>query len=84
MNIEAVSTSVDYIHMYLTETHSPLVLQNGYGNVGIGVEAPTEKLEVGGNIKVIGSVKNVTEIYTTDGSKYAEPCTEDDIKALFV
>lgn len=84
MNIEAVSASVDYIHMYITETHKPLILQNGYGNVGIGVEAPTEKLEVNGSIKLTGSIKNVTEIYTTDGSKYAESCTEDDIKALFV
>ena len=84
MNIEAVRADVDYIHIYIPETHRPLVLQNGYGKVGIGVEAPTEKLEVGGNIKVTGSVKNVAEIYTTDGSKYAEPCTEDDIKALFV
>lgn len=83
MNIEAVLTSVDYIHMYLPEKHRPLVLQNGYGNVGIGVVAPKEKLEVDGSIKLTGSVKNVTEIYTTDGSKYAEPCTSDDIKALF-
>lgn len=83
MNIEAVLTSVDYIHMYLPEKQRPLVLQNGYGNVGIGVVAPKEKLEVDGSIKLTGSVKNVTEIYTTDGSKYAEPCTSDDIKALF-
>jgi hypothetical protein len=84
MNIEAVPAYVDYIHIYLTATHRPLVLQKGYGNVGIGVEAPTEKLEVAGSIKLTGSVKNVTEVYTIDGSKYAEPCTEDDIKALFV
>lgn len=83
MNIQAIESTVDYIHMYLPETRRPLVLQKGYGNVGIGVEAPTEKLEVDGSIKLTGSVKNVTEIYTTDGSKYAEPCTEDDIKALF-
>lgn len=83
MNIEAVATNVDYIHMYLTEAHRPLVLQNGYGKVGIGVAAPTEKLEVNGSIKLTGSVKNVAEIYTRDGSKYAEPCTSDDIKALF-
>lgn len=74
---------IDYIHMFVTEAQRPLVLQNGYGNVGIGVVAPVEKFEVDGNIKLTGSVKNVTEIYTTDGSKYAEPCTEDDIKALF-
>lgn len=72
-----------YIHMYLVNSKNPLVLQNGYGNVGIGVAHPKEKFEVDGNIKLTGSVKNVTEVYTTDGSKYAEPCTEDDIKALF-
>lgn len=83
MNIEAASASVDYIHMYLPEKHRPLVLQKGYGNVGVGVETPTEKLEVYGNIKLTGSIKNVTEVYTTDGSKYVEPCTSDDIKALF-
>lgn len=80
----AAPGEVDYIHMFVTEAQRPLVLQNGYGNVGIGVVAPVEKFEVDGNIKLTGSVKNVTEIYTTDGSKYAEPCTEDDIKALFV
>ena len=79
----AAPGKVDYIHMFVTEAQRPLVLQNGYGNVGIGVVAPVEKFEVDGNIKLTGSVKNVTEIYTTDGSKYAEPCTEDDIKALF-
>lgn len=78
-----VSGGVDYIHIFVTENRRPLVLQNGYGNVGIGVVAPVEKFEVDGNIKLTGSVKNVTEIYTTDGSKYAESCTEDDIKALF-
>lgn len=83
LNVESVATSVDYIHIYLPEARRPLVLQKGYGNVGIGVAAPVEKFEVDGNIKLTGSVKNVTEIYTTDGSKYAEPCTEDDIKALF-
>ncbi len=83
LNIEKVQNTVDYIHMYLTEAKRPLVLQRGYGNVGIGVDAPVEKFEVDGNIKLTGSVKNVTEVYTADGSKYAEPCTEDDIKALF-
>ena len=83
LNVESVVTSVDYIHIYLPEARRPLVLQKGYGNVGIGVAAPVEKFEVDGNIKLTGSVKNVTEIYTTDGSKYAEPCTENDIKALF-
>lgn len=83
LNVESVTTLVDYIHIYLPEVRRPLVLQKGYGNVGIGVEAPVEKFEVDGNIKLTGSIKNVTEVYTTDGSKYVEPCTSDDIKALF-
>lgn len=37
-----------------------------------------------GTANVSGVLQDVTEIYTTDGSKYAEPCTEDDIKALFI
>ena len=37
-----------------------------------------------GTANVSGVLQDVTEIYTTDGSKYADPCTEDDIKALFI
>lgn len=36
-----------------------------------------------GTANVSGSLTAVTEVYLADGSKYAEPCTSDDIKALF-
>lgn len=36
-----------------------------------------------GTTNISGALQDVTEIYITDGSKYAEPCTSDDIKALF-
>lgn len=58
LNVEAthVTGGINYSHLYVTSTTGnnntrPLVLQNGYGNVGIGVIAPVEKLEVNGNIK---------------------------------
>lgn len=51
-----VSSPADYTHIYVANADSsnttrPLILQNGYGNVGIGTASPTEKLEVNGNIK---------------------------------
>lgn len=51
-----VSSPADYTHIYVanadgSNTTRPLILQNGYGNVGIGTAAPSEKLEVNGNIK---------------------------------
>lgn len=36
-----------------------------------------------GTANISGNLTDVIEVYTTDGSKYAEPCTDDDIKALF-
>ena len=57
LNIASVSSNKDYLHLYVSSNNTShtntrdLVLQNGYGNVGIGITAPSEKLEVDGNIK---------------------------------
>lgn len=57
LNVEGVSTTTDYIDMFVTggtNAKRPLVLNAnsaGSGPVGIGVVQPTEKLEVDGNIK---------------------------------
>ena len=56
LNIESVVANINYSHLYVTSTNEsniirPLILQKGYGNVGIGLENPTEKLEVLGNVK---------------------------------
>lgn len=37
-----------------------------------------------GSVDIEGDMNEVTEIYLTDGTKYAEPCTEEEINALFV
>lgn len=37
-----------------------------------------------GSADIEGDINKVTEIYLTDGTKYAEPCTEEEINALFV
>lgn len=56
LNIEGVSTDVDYIDMWVdggTNKNHPLVLQTNAattGNVGIGTATPTSKLEVKGTV----------------------------------
>ena len=57
----SVSDGTDYVDLYVSTISGgngnktrPLVLNanaNGYGNVGIGITQPTEKLEVNGNVK---------------------------------
>lgn len=60
-NTVSVSSGTDYVDLYVSTVGGgngnktrPLVLnanENGYGNVGIGITQPTEKLEVDGNVK---------------------------------
>lgn len=82
-----VASPTDYIHIYAansdsTNTTRPLILQNGYGNVGIGTAAPSEKLEVGGNIKATKFIGNVTGNVT--GSSDSCTGTSEYAKALVV
>lgn len=57
-------------------TNSDMVVFAPQGTYFGGVSAPTEKVEVNGNVKA-------KEYLLSDGSKYAEACLESDITALF-
>lgn len=62
LNVSEEQSTINYSHLYVSSNNTahsnsrPLVLQNGYGNVGIGVIAPTQKLEVSGNVKAQGFI----------------------------
>ena len=69
LTLTSISSTVDYLSMYVasnTGTNTkvrPLIIQNGYGNVGIGnIVAPAEKLEVEGTVKA-------TTFKKTDGTE---------------
>lgn len=66
LHITNVYSTIDYVSIYVSNLDNsrkdrPLVLQNGYGNVGVGSSSPTEKLDVSGNIKASGNI-NATSI----------------------
>lgn len=69
LNVSEESSTVNYSHLYVSSNNTsnintrPLVLQNGYGNVGIGLVAPTEKLEVNGNVKATSFIGNLDWSY---------------------
>ena len=71
LNITRVYAGTDYISMYVTATHRPLVLQMDAGNVGIGVAQPSNKLEVNGNVKADSFIKKdgtSSQFLKADGS----------------
>lgn len=57
LNIEETQATVNYSHIYVSSSTStyattrPLVLQYGYGNVGVGIATPTVKLDVSGTVR---------------------------------
>lgn len=55
LNIVETNANTNYIHMFVgsntTITNRPLVLQYGYGHVGIGVIEPQYKLDIAGSIR---------------------------------
>lgn len=65
INIDSVVNSPkDYVSINLDDSNRDLILQSKSRNVGIGIETPSEKLDVAGNIKASGTVSgtNITEI----------------------
>jgi hypothetical protein len=94
LNIAATSATINYMHLYVTSNNSlhpnsrPLVLQYGYGNVGIGVEQPSEKLEVNGNIKATTFKGNLDWSYIQNKPEIPKSftitanATDDDVVIL--
>ena len=54
--IQSSSGTTNKFIAFFTGSNNERLRINGNGNVGIGVSAPTEKLDVSGNIKVSGTV----------------------------
>ncbi len=54
--VSEVGANVNYIHLFVdtnnSVTNRPLVLQDGYGNVGIGTNNPQYKLDVNGACRI--------------------------------
>lgn len=87
LNVTSVSANIDYLHMYVSSNITsninsrPLVLQNGYGNVGIGVTQPTQKLEVEGNIKATSFIGNLDGTYVNKLTGYSKATSASNIAA---
>ena len=76
--LETGTSTVDYAHIYVTNktdktnVNRPLVLQNGFGDVGIGVTQPTQKLDVNGRVKATAFLGNIDGQYVSALTNYAK------------
>lgn len=72
--LETTIATTDYAHIFVSnkndnKTHAsrPLVLQNGYGNVGIGTTSPEYKLDVNGVIRASSHLITNARVKILDG-----------------
>ena len=84
LHAENIYTTIDYIHIYVSNldkarTDRPLVLQHGYGNVGIGVAQPAQKLEVNGNVKATSFLGNLDGTYVNKLTGYVKATSASDL-----
>lgn len=84
LHAENVSATVDYTHIYVSNLDKsrkdrPLVLQNDYGNVGIGATAPTQKLEVNGNVKATSFIGDLDGTYVNALTGYTKSTSASDL-----
>lgn len=75
LHAENIFSTVDYVHLYVSNldksrTDRPLVLQHGYGNVGIGASQPTHKLTVNGDVKATSFIGNLDGTYVNKLTNY--------------
>lgn len=86
------TSDVDYGHIYVSNYDNsrkdrPLVLQNGYGNVGIGTANPTTRLDVYGSIHAADDIQldNGSKIVIKDNNNiYRRILTFNDQKLLLI
>lgn len=87
LNVSEESSDINYSHLYVSSNNTsypntrPLVLQYGYGNVGIGVIAPSEKLEVVGNVKATSFIGNLDGTYINKLTEYSKASSASNLAA---
>ena len=84
--LETAIANTDYAHIFVSnkndnKTHAfrPLVLQYGYGNVGIGAPEPTHKLTVNGDVKATSFIGNLDGTYVNKLTGYTKATSASDL-----